>query len=183
MTIKENYIQIGILRKSFGTDGYLKLQLIEGFEKDLKKLKHLFLKVSGQYLPYFIEDIEINGDVLIKFDEISNPEETKTVLNLDVFIQDTQINLKNHKKGLLKTGVLDFQVFENEVLIGTVTDILEYPSQTMAEIEHQGNSFLIPLVEEFVKDIDLKNKKLYVSLPIGLMDINMGSVDQTPTEQ
>ncbi len=56
--------------------------------------------------------------------------------------------------------------------LGTVREVLEYPGQDLLEIERPGGaSFLLPMVEEFLVEVDLDRGCLVVNPPAGLVEL------------
>ena len=57
--------------------------------------------------------------------------------------------------------------------MGKITYLNDQSSQTLIVLENNnGEKKIIPLVQEFIKKIDKKNKLLTVNLPEGLLDLN-----------
>jgi 16S rRNA processing protein RimM len=55
--------------------------------------------------------------------------------------------------------------------LGEVIEVIEQPHQLLCVVLIDNKEVLIPVHEEFLKKLDKKNKKIYVSLPDGLLDI------------
>ena len=58
---------------------------------------------------------------------------------------------------------------ENGTEVGVVTDVLELPAQDTLVIETSSGEKLVPFVTTMVPSIDIKNKKLVISPPEGLL--------------
>jgi len=58
---------------------------------------------------------------------------------------------------------------ENGIEVGVVTDVLELPAQDTLVIETSSGEKLVPFVTTMVPTIDIKNKKLVISPPEGLL--------------
>jgi 16S rRNA processing protein RimM len=173
MKISQNYLQIGTLRKPFGSNGFIKLQIDEDLEEILEEIQHLYILEAGHYLPYFIEEVKFGADIAIKFDEMHSPEDSKVLSNKEVFISDDQIDLSKYSESMAKVAIEGFEVidFSTQAMLGKVSEILEYPAQTLAKVKSNDHEFLFPIVDDYLVKIDLKSKKLYVSLPEGLIDM------------
>ena len=59
---------------------------------------------------------------------------------------------------------------EANLKLGTVTDVLNLPGQDLLEVETSRGVRLIPMVSEFILDIDLAKGEIIVDLPEGLLD-------------
>ena len=52
-----------------------------------------------------------------------------------------------------------------------IEDIEEYPQQEMAVLKYKEKTILIPLIESFIEREDEANKRIYINLPEGLLDL------------
>ncbi|NCB41069.1 MAG: 16S rRNA processing protein RimM [Clostridia bacterium] len=71
-------------------------------------------------------------------------------------------------KDLLGCGVLS----EDGELIGKLSDVIQTKAQDLYKItKEDGRTFLIPAVKEFVRKVDIQEKKIVVRLLEGLEDL------------
>lgn len=62
-------------------------------------------------------------------------------------------------------------VFHHDgTLIGSVLEVQNLPGQDLLEIETSRGVRLIPMVHQFIKEIDTEEKKITVEIPEGLVD-------------
>ncbi len=62
-------------------------------------------------------------------------------------------------------------VVNEEEELGEVCEVIEQPHQVLCKIMLKGKEALIPVHEDSLEKIDKKNRKLFVNLPEGLLDI------------
>ena len=74
--------------------------------------------------------------------------------------------------GILDEDIIGMEVYGENNLIGTVTDILKNKVHSILVIEKDGNKNMIPYVDEFIKNIDLENKKIEINVIEGLINEN-----------
>jgi 16S rRNA processing protein RimM len=55
--------------------------------------------------------------------------------------------------------------------IGPITDVLEYSSQPLIQVDFNGNELLFPISDEVIAKVDKENKIMNVKLTEGLLDI------------
>ena len=65
----------------------------------------------------------------------------------------------------------DFVIYNNNSIIGKIIDVVENKNQDLFEVVFNKKRILIPLVDEFVVNIDNENKKIIMNLPEGLTDL------------
>ena len=67
--------------------------------------------------------------------------------------------------------ILDFEIIENNKIIGKVKDYYEKKIQPLIVTEIEQKEILIPYDNNIIKKIDYKKKKIFVELPKGLLEI------------
>ena len=66
--------------------------------------------------------------------------------------------------------LIDCIVFVEEQVIGVVTDVIEVPQGEILQIKKQnGKNVLVPFVDEFIVEVDIKNKKIIIDPIEGLI--------------
>lgn len=61
-----------------------------------------------------------------------------------------------------------------EGCIGTVREITEMPGQLLMEVDGGSGTILIPIVDEFVRDVDYDEETVYASVPKSLIELGGG---------
>ena len=168
------YLKVGSTGKSFGKDGKVRLFIDKEFEHLIHKTDHFYLWERGQYVPYFVDHVEEANDYLIRFEEVNNAGDLAKVANKDLFVSDMQVNFNDYKSSMLiqSNELVGFTVFDqNSGLSCTITDVREYPSQTMivATVNSSGEEVLIPFVEDWLAGVDERNREIVMNLPGGLL--------------
>ena len=67
--------------------------------------------------------------------------------------------------------MLGFHLINEEEDLGEIIEVIEQPHQILCAILLDGKEALIPIHGESLDKIDQKNRKVYVTLPDGLLDI------------
>ena len=60
----------------------------------------------------------------------------------------------------------------NHGFIGTITDVENSTVNTLFIIEHEGNEVLMPAQEEFIKDMNQKERTMLVEMPEGMLNLD-----------
>ena len=55
------------------------------------------------------------------------------------------------------------------MLLGKITDVDDSTINVLLQIDYNGKNILLPAAEELVKEVDYEQKKMFVSLPEGLL--------------
>lgn len=122
--------------------------------------------------PLMITDLRWhNGILLLSFNGVSDrgaAEKLKNVLlmaEVDVAESDAD---EYHVQLLIGSTV---ELVDGTVL-GTIDDVLTTKGQNLLSFTRNGKQVLIPFVEAIVPTVDIKNRKVVITPPAGLIDEN-----------
>jgi 16S rRNA processing protein RimM len=167
------YFKIGKLAASFGLKGEVVLQHSLGKKSSLKGLDAIFIEdKKDSFLPYFIESTSVKNDteIFIKLDGVDNKEVARKLTPKEVWI--TEENFKKFTAASAPIAMLGFNLITDEDEdLGPILEVIEQPHQILCAVLIDGKEALIPIHEESLDKIDQKNRKVYVTLPDGLLDI------------
>ncbi len=167
-----NYFKIGKLVATFGVLGQLVLEHSLGKKTSLKGLETIFVEEKKDtFLPYFITATKIKNDkeIYISLDGLSSKEAAHFLIKKEVWLSEN--DFKKYAAGAAPISLLGFMVINNEEELGEVIEVIEQPHQVLCAIIIDGKEALIPVHEDSLEKIDKKNRKLYVNLPDGLLEI------------
>jgi 16S rRNA processing protein RimM len=166
------FVTIGKILKPFRHNGeFMAVVMPEVFE-DLKKCRAVFLKIDGLEVPFFLESLELDPEVsYIKLEEFNAPEDVRPFNGQNLFLRTIDLTDPGRLKPKKDPGELSGFSLE-DITSGKGYPILrtaEYPSQWMAILNINDQEVLVPLVEEWIKDIDTEAKWIRMELPEGLI--------------
>jgi len=162
--------EIGRVRKPHGLQGQLKLSLDSYYVNMIGELSALIMKKGDDYLPFFIEEIDLQSQPpIVKFESVNTKEEGARFSGNEVYAISSQLpKIKQNQLALLE----GLQVFdEHDHMIGTVTEVMELPSQLVLQIESRHGELMIPFHEDFIIELFPEENRLQLQLPEGLLDI------------
>lgn len=162
-------IKIGKIRGPWGREGELEIESYSPFPERFSKLKEIFIgsktyKISKiRYFPkkivIKIEGIDFIEDALkLCSNEIEIPEEEIYSLPQDYFylhdLEGCSVFLKDGEK------------------IGFVDYVWEMGESTLLAVSSQKGEILIPFAKSICYSIDIKEKRIEIDPPEGLLDLN-----------
>lgn len=168
----DNYYKIGKLAATFGLEGQLILEHSLGKKTSLKGLENIFIEEKkDSFLPWFIESAKIKSatEVYLKLEGISTKETARPLVKKEVWL--TESDFKKFAANAAPISLLGFMVINDDEELGEVCEVIEQPHQVLCKIMLNGKEALIPVHEDSLEKIDKKNRKLFVNLPEGLLDI------------
>lgn len=165
-----SYVEIAFFLKTHGLKGELKAVVLDTIQIDFSALDTIFLKIKGQFIPYFIEATQDNDSgIFVKLDEVDSREIASALRGQRIYIPSDK--LKEQDTSDNYNDLIGYLAYNNDDELGTIENLELYPQQIMAKIKTSQKEVLIPLVEDFIMEIDDEKKKVYFQLPEGLLDL------------
>ena len=170
--MESQYFKIGKFVSSFGVNGQIILQHSLGKKTVFKDIEAVFLEESNEtFLPYFISSSQGKTDTetYIQLEQINSREAARRFIQKEVWL-----NSEDFKKLAAKSAPISFlgyHIIDGKKNIGEITEVIEMPHQVLCKVDMNGAEKLIPLHEQTLERIDNKGKKIYVTLPDGLLEI------------
>lgn len=169
--MQEKFITIGTIYKPSGTQGELKTDIMDVFFEDFLKSDHIFIKLNGLFVPYFIEEIRETNQLLLKIEEIDNPESASILCNKDIYLRQNSIRPEALSKLNEREQFEGYTIYDSENLIGSIESIEYMPQQIIAWVNYHSKLIAIPLAEGLIHETDHKSKTFYMNLPQGILDL------------
>jgi len=172
VTMIKNYRNIGKIVSVFGFKGELTIHHHLGKKTSLKGLEVIFIEEKkDEMLPYFVESTKIKNDdeVHIKLEGIDTKEIARKFLQKEAWLTDTDFQKYAVKSAPI--SLVGYHVIDAEKDLGEILEVIEQPHQVLCRLEIKEREVLIPINEETLQKTDRKNKRIFVSLPDGLIDI------------
>ncbi len=164
-----NQFNVGQIVNVVGIKGELKVYPLTDYKERFEELKWVYINHDR----FDIERVKYGkGLVILKLkgiDDRTTAQKYKT--------QYLKIDRENARKLPEDTyyivDIIGCKVYDvNDIYIGMVKDVIQNTSQDLYEVEKEnGQRILIPVVEAFIKQVDINNKTIKVQLIEGLMDL------------
>ena len=167
-----HYFKIGKLAASTGLKGDLILQHNLGKKSSLKGLETIFLEEKkNSFIPYFIESAKVRNEqeTVIKLEGVDIVEAARKLTPKEVWL--TENDFKKFAAAASPIALLGYHIINEGKDLGEILEVIEQPHQVLCSISLNGKEVLIPVHEESLEKIDRKNRKIYVNLPEGLLEI------------
>lgn len=166
------YFKIGKLAASHGLKGDLVLLHSLGKKTSLKGLEAIFIEEKkDSFLPYFIQSAKIKSEeeVFIKLEGIDDKETARKLTPKEVWLAES--DFKKYAAKSSPIALLGFTMINADEELGEILEVIEQPHQVLCTIMYKGKEALIPVHEASLEKVDTKNRRVYVILPDGLLEI------------
>ncbi len=161
---------IGEVLKPQGIKGELKIYPITDNVSRFKKLKKVYLSDGRNDQSFIVDAVRIDPKemVFLKLKGIDTPEEVEKYRGFQVRIDRTEVpHLKDRWYYFELEGM---KVYEKDVLLGTLTRVLETGANDIYLVKGQNGEICIPALRSVVMNVDVQGKRMDVILPPGLLD-------------
>ncbi len=167
----KEYISIGKITNFFGIKGEAKV----GYDNQnqLKSAKRVFLLDDDSKRELDVQSIRFHKNfAIVKFAQINDINELIQYKGQRIFVSKSDALNKLEKDEYLISDLIDCEVYtEDGEKIGVVVNISNNSSQDLLNIKNYlGQISLVPFVNEFFPEVDIKNKKIIIKPIEGLLN-------------
>jgi len=169
---KNDCFFFGKVTKTHGLKGEITIKLDVVNPADFKDLRYLLIEDKGNLIPYFIENQKINGDkMFVQLQDVKKMEQAVVFLGKGVFLPNELLPELDDNDFYFKE-IIGFKLVDEEKgEVGTISDVLEYPTQSVIQVMKDGKEILIPIHDDIIQKVNKKAKVLNIKAPEGLIDM------------
>lgn len=169
--------EIGKFQKTHGLKG--ELNAIIDIDCDFfEDGNPLIIKIDGIFVPFYVESVREKGKTsfLIKIEGISDEKEASRFVNHHIYAEKSKMAefLEIDESEIADDNeLMGYSVYNDDKIIGIIEGIESSTQNILLIIEgDDGQEIYIPLVEDFIMEINNENKYLKMILPEGIVDLN-----------
>jgi 16S rRNA processing protein RimM len=171
-TIMSQYFKIGKFVASHGLKGDLVLVHSLGKKTALDGLEVLFVEDKKEsFIPYFLEQTSIKNheEIYVKLEGIDNKEIARKLTPKEVWL--SAADFETFAASSSPISMLGYDLVDVDQNLGEIIEVIEQPHQILCAILYKGKEALIPVHEHNLIRMDPDEKKVYVEVPEGLLEI------------
>jgi len=171
---KDKCYYLGYISKTQGYKGGLIAFFDVDDTQEYSKLDHVLVELYGALTPFFIETINLKDKNFVQLkiegidDEVTAGELAGKELYLPLKDLPELPDDEYYLHDLVGMTVEDATSGE----IGVVTQVLDYSNNPLLQIMQNEHEILIPLIDNFVINVDKKARIVHTDVPEDLLDIN-----------
>lgn len=167
----EEYLEVGQIVNTNGLKGTLKVKPLTDDITRFEELEIIYIEKDSQLIEFKIQEVRYNKNmVLLKLEGLDDIREAEKYKNFYL-----KINRKNavelEEDSYFIVDIINSEVFlDTGELLGKVVDVFPTGSNDVYTVrDSDGKEILLPAIEDVIKDVDIKNKKIIVHLLEGLI--------------
>lgn len=172
---KEECFYLGKIAKKFSFKGEILLYLDTDEPEIYQNLESVFVLMNRNLVPFFIDHASLHKDkfLRVKFEDVDSEEEADNLLGSEVYLPLYMLP-KLEGNQFYYHEIIGFKVIDQRLGdIGTVHAIIENTAQPLFEIYKADKQILIPMIDEFILEVNRASKELLLNTPVGLVDLYM----------
>ena len=133
----------------------------------------VFVNVGGNLIPFFIEKslLQKGNQLRVKFEDFTTEEDANGILKSEVYLP-LELLPKLTGNKFYYHEIIGFTIEDvNFGKVGKLVAINDKTAQPLFEIENGEKEILIPMIDDFIKNVDKINKIIVVETPEGLIEM------------
>ena len=133
----------------------------------VENLDSLFVNFNESYVPFQIIKVKSHkkNNYRTQLQNVNSESEAKRLLKKDIYVE--RIENSDNSDYLVD----NFKVYNDNKYVGVVISTINKTEQSIMEVKMSDKVVLIPLVDQFVVEINDEELKIDMDLPEGLLDI------------
>lgn len=173
-------LKVGSISSVHGINGAVVLQQIVQKADWLKKGDVLFVELKkDSFIPFFVSLARsVNEqECIVMFEDVEETDVARPLLGKTVYAEDELLRTAKVDSPLMYIGYN--LVDKQKGTVGVVEDVLLIGKQWTAMLTIQGKEVLVPLVEDWIIEVNNRNKFIRIELPDGLLEVYLeGAIDE-----
>lgn len=172
MTDYKGFFYLGKITKPFGYKGDVVIYIDADNPQNYKNLESVLIETEGELIPFFMDRFEFKSanNVIVHFKGMG-PEEISQLINNHLYLPLSALPVLTGNNFYFHE-VIGFEVIDEEKgNIGTIQSFLEFPTQSIMCIDFNGKEILVPVIDQFIIEVNRPDKKMLIKAPEGLIDL------------
>ncbi|WP_334267802.1 ribosome maturation factor RimM [Edaphobacter sp. HDX4] len=191
------WVTLAHLLRPQGRKGELLVELFSDFPERLAGREDLFLAPPGfqgeqadarpiRILSSWLPHGKNKGRAVLQFDGIESISSAETIAGLDLIVREDN-RLPLDEESIYVSDLTGCYLFDDTIPVGEVTEVqfpasangtrLEDAAPLLVVKGEDQQEILIPFAKALLKQIDLAARKITMSLPVGLVEVNKKSLE------
>ena len=138
-----------------------------------QNLESVFVLLNNNLVPFFIDQILLQkgNQLRLKFEDVDSEADADGIMGAGLYLPlEFLPKLKGNK--FYFHEIVNFEIEDvNFGLFGRIKAVNDRSAQPLFEIDFNGKEIFVPMIDDFIKKVDRKNKKILVETPEGLIDL------------
>lgn len=175
MILYNQLIKIGKTLKPHGIKGEFSV-IVDAFY-NIDEASCIVLCIDGIFVPFFIESVRTKGldTYIFKVKGYDNDTDIVELMNIDLYVLKTEFasDVEEDSDIMYAEDFIGYTIIDNTG--ATIGNIVDYDMSTENALfivnRYDNKEIYIPIVDEFILDVNCETTTLQMDLPIGLLEL------------
>ncbi|RQP12151.1 MAG: 16S rRNA processing protein RimM [Chryseobacterium sp.] len=176
---KEDCYLLGRIVRRHGLAGNVILKLDTDKPEDYKKLESVFVDVNGLLVPFFIDKRSWSrSDSMIVGFKNTTEAQIDQLLGKEVFLPLSSLPPLTGTQ-FYYHEVIGFSVLGTDGSnYGIIESVNDQTAQHYFILDRSGKQVIVPIVRDWINEVDRAGKTITMDLPEGLLDVYLSSSER-----
>ncbi len=159
-------IRIGKIVNTQGLKGHVRVYPDTDDITNFEDYEEIF--IEGENNSFKIAEVRYKKNlVILKFKGLNHINDIEKYKGKIIYREKTELDEGvYYVEDLIGSTIID----EKHGVIGTLSDVIKNPAHDIYEVKTRGENILIPVVDEFIKEIDIEKREIKVKLIEGFLN-------------
>lgn len=170
---QSGYFELGKVVRPHGFKGAVKIKFTHPALELIEIPESVFIEINKNLIPFFFTQFnpQSNGFAIVQFDDVDTEEAAKNISGKLIYLPQELEPIPEGNE-FYSDELVGFKVMDTlHGDIGVLENVMEAPAQDVFEIMHpSGKEIMVPVLGNFIVEIDRKNSILKLDAPEGLIE-------------
>jgi len=190
---RSSWIALAHLLRPQGRKGELLAELFTDFPERFEERKQVFLASPGfegeaaqaraaEVVAFWLPVGKNDGRIVLQFAGIDSITDAEKLAGLEVIVPNEE-RMPLNDDSVYISELIGCTVYDGPIVVGVIADVqfpatadgtrrLDEAAPLLEVASTDGEEILIPFAKAFVVGVDTKAKRVEMTLPVGLLDVN-----------
>ncbi|MDO6801841.1 ribosome maturation factor RimM [Wenyingzhuangia sp. 1_MG-2023] len=170
---KEECFYLGKIVRKHSFKGEVVIKLDTDEPELYQDMESVFVEHGKDLIPFFIEEslLQKGNQLRVRFETVGTEQDADAIMNSGIYLPLAFLPKLTGNKFYFHEVINFTAVDVNYGEFGVIKGINDSTAQALFEIDNNGVEILIPMIDEFIKEIDRKGKRVVLKTPPGLIEM------------
>lgn len=170
---KDECFYLGKIAKKFSFKGELLLYIDSDDPEQYEEMESVFVEIGKNLVPFFIDSAQLhkNDFLRVKFEDVDSEADAEALIGKALYLPlDLLPKLEGNK--FYYHEVIGF-ILKDQTRgdVGTIVSINDSAAQPLFEVKSGETELLIPMIDQFLVEVNRDGKFVLMDLPEGLVEM------------
>jgi len=174
---KEDCFYLGKIVRKHSFRGEVVAKLDTDEPELYKELESVFVELNNNLVPFFMKKtlLQKGNQLRIKFEDVETERDAESIMGAELYLPlDFLPKLTGNK--FYFHEIVGFEIEDvNHGFIGIIKGVNDTSAQPLFVVNANGGEIFIPMIDDFIKNVDRDSKKVLVETPEGLIDLYLNN--------